>query len=101
MQGRSLAGLLRGETTAVRDAFLYEYFFDGLIPGVPPMVGVRTDHFAYVNYNDGSDDEELYDLDRDPDEMTNLAALPERSATRIDMHNQLDRLLAATGGSMP
>ena len=65
------------------------------------MVGVRTEHFAYVTYPDGSDNEELYDLDRDPDEMTNLAAAPERSATRLDLRNQLDRLLAATGGSMP
>ncbi len=101
MQGRSLAGLLRGEVGAVRDSFLYEYFLDGLIPGVPPMVGVRTDHFAYVTYPDGSDNEELYDLDRDPDEMTNLAAAPERSATRLDLRNQLDRLLASTGGAMP
>ena len=101
MQGRSLAGLLRGEVASVRDSFLYEYFFDGLIPGVPPMVGVRTDHFAYVTYADGADNEELYDLDHDADEMTNLADVPERAATRLDMRSQLDRLLAATGGSMP
>jgi N-acetylglucosamine-6-sulfatase len=101
MQGRSLASVLRGEATAVRDSFLYEYFLDSLVPGVPPMVGIRTDRWAYVTYPDLADNEELYDLDHDPDEMTSLAAVPERAAIKLDLRSQLDRLLATTGGALP
>ncbi len=101
MQGRSLASVLRGEATAVRDSFLYEYFLDSLVPGVPPMVGIRTDRWAYVTYPDLADNEEMYDLDHDPDEMTSLAAVPERAAIKLDLRSQLDRLLATTGGALP
>ena len=101
MQGRSLVSILRGGASAVRDSFLYEYFLDRLIPGVPPMVGIRTDHWTYVRYPDLPDDEELYDLDHDPGEMTSLAAVPERAAIKLDLRNQLAGLLATTGAALP
>jgi N-acetylglucosamine-6-sulfatase len=101
MQGRSLVGLLRGQVAAVRDSFLYEYFSDALIPGVPAMLGVRTARWAYVTYPGLPDAEELYDIDRDPAELTSLAAVPERAAVKADLHDQLDRLLASTSAASP
>ncbi len=101
MQGRSLVGLLRGEPAAPRDSFLYEYFYDSLIPGVPGMVGIRTRRWAYVRYPALAGEEELYDLDQDPGEMASLAAIPEYNGTRLDLRGQLDRLLASTGGGAP
>jgi N-acetylglucosamine-6-sulfatase len=101
MQGRSLVGLLRGQAAGMRSSFLYEYFSDSLIPGVPAMQGVRTDHWAYVTYPGLSGAEELYDLDADPGELTSLAAVPERDAVKRAMRDELDRLLATTGGASP
>ena len=98
MQGRSLAGLVRHEATSVRDSFLYEYFTDSLIPGVPPMLGVRTASWTYVTYPGLAQGDELYDLGRDPDELTNLADVAAQAGTRSEMRGQLERLLASTGG---
>jgi N-sulfoglucosamine sulfohydrolase len=41
--------------------------------------------------------EELYDLTKDPDEMTNLADAPEHAATRAAMSERLLKLLRETG----
>lgn len=100
MQGRSLAPVLRG-ADAVRDSFLYEYFSDPLIPGVPEMRGIRTDHWAYVTYPQLPGGEELYELDRDPGELSTLAAAPDRAAVKLDLQTQLERLLTSTGATTP
>ena len=86
------------EATSVRDSFLYEYFTDSLIPGVPPMLGVRTASWTYVTYPGLAQGDELYDLGRDPDELTNLADVAAQAGTRSEMRGQLERLLASTGG---
>jgi choline-sulfatase len=44
---------------------------------------VRTEHHRYIRYHDGS--EELYDHRSDPNEWTNLAALPEHSALKKEL----------------
>ena len=98
MQGRSLAGLLRREAASVRDSFLYEYFADANIPGVPAMLGVRTTSWAYVTYPGLAQGDELYDLERDPDELQNLADASARAGTKADLRAELERLLASTGG---
>jgi choline-sulfatase len=43
-------------------------------PGKNRAVMLRTRRFKYTRYDDGGS--ELYDLDRDPDELENLAAVP-------------------------
>jgi len=99
MQGRSLVGLLRGQAERVRDSFLYEYFSDALIPGVPAILGVRTERWAYVTYPRLPPDEELYDLEADPLELTSLSAVAERAPAKAELRSELGRLLASTGGT--
>jgi N-acetylglucosamine-6-sulfatase len=101
MQGRSLAGLLRGQAASVRDSFLYEYFSDPLIPGVPAMNGVRTERWSYVTYPELSAGEELYDLGSDPLELTSLAAAPDQAAVKAGLRDQLAQLLKSTGAPAP
>ncbi|MEY3175133.1 MAG: Choline-sulfatase [Planctomycetota bacterium] len=48
--------------------------------------GVRTRDWRYIRYADGS--EELYDMQNDPHEWTNLAGNPAHSAT-LDHHREL------------
>jgi hypothetical protein len=100
MQGRSLAGLVRGQSNSVRDSFMYEYFADALIPGVPAMQGVRTNRWTYVSYP-GLGQEELYDLEGDPGELTNQSSTPERLQVKVSMREELTRLQIETNAPPP
>ncbi len=48
---------------------------------------VRTDRWRYIRYAGGG--EELYDHEKDPNEWTNLAALPEHAAVKAELAKHL------------
>lgn len=52
--------------------------------------GIRTEHWRYIRYADGS--EELYDMQSDPHEWTNLAAHVNRSAVVAAHRHWLPRI---------
>ncbi len=96
MQGRSLRPLLEGEGVAWRDALLYEYFQE-YGPGVPTILGVRTERWKYVTYPDLLDDiSELYDLEADPGELRNLIGVPEYAEVTQLMQGRLEQELSQT-----
>ncbi|NLF31373.1 MAG: sulfatase-like hydrolase/transferase [Planctomycetes bacterium] len=95
MQGMSAAPLLAGKTAGWRTSFLYEYWRD-LTPVVPRMVCVRTDRWKYTRYPD-IDQHELYDLQADPHEMTNLADAPGHAGRVAELRAELERLMRETG----
>jgi N-acetylglucosamine-6-sulfatase len=99
MQGRSLAGLLRGTPSLPRDEFLYEYDTERPYPVVPDIFAVRTPTRKYVTYPGDPSEDELYDLATDPGEMVNLAARPEWVGVRTEMRARLQRLLTDTGAT--
>jgi N-acetylglucosamine-6-sulfatase len=70
--GRSLVPLLDGREDGWRHRFVIEFL--GFAPGIPPYVGLRTDRFVYVEYRNGW--RELYDVRRDPYQLTNLLGDP-------------------------
>jgi len=77
MNGRSLYGLLRGETPKWRGDWFYEHRFTAN-GWIPQTEGVRTDAWKYARYPDtASRFEELFDLDKDPREQRNLVADPQ------------------------
>jgi arylsulfatase A-like enzyme len=105
--GRSLVPLLQDQGAPWRESFVVEYLghgghFDGF---VAPFEGIRTRRYLYVRYGklkmkakgklvhypNGS--EELYDLAQDPDELRNLAAVPQDQPLKQQLAAQLDRLL--------
>jgi arylsulfatase A-like enzyme len=49
--------------------------------------GLRTPRYRYIRYEDGG--EELYDRDRDPNEWTNIADLPENEVLKEDLRKLL------------
>ena len=59
MQGRSLLPLLDGESTHWRTSFLYEYFKENWLPGIPTMTGVRTTRWKYIRFPEIDDIDEL------------------------------------------
>lgn len=96
MQGRSLGPMLAGDKPPWRTSFLYEYFKEDWLPGIPTMQAVRTANWKYVRYPDIDDVAELYDLTRDPQEMHNRIDDPGAKNQLAKMRTELERLLEAT-----
>ncbi|MBI4873833.1 MAG: sulfatase [Acidobacteria bacterium] len=71
MHGRSMLELLRGGAQW-RSDFLYEYFWNRTFPQTPTMTGLRTERFSYMRYHGIWDLNELYDMQRDSEQMRNL-----------------------------
>jgi arylsulfatase A-like enzyme len=102
IQGRSWKRLLEGKHPSWRDAFLYEYNYEKQFPYTPNVRAVRTAGWKYIRYpqGDGSPDRftaELYDLRRDPLEMTNLVAEPRCAKQRRELERALTRLSKQAG----
>lgn len=88
MQGRSLVPLLAGEPVSWEDELYYRYWMHLTDHDVPAHLGVRTRHHKLICFyglpldaTDAVDDPtppawELYDLDRDPEELHNVFGDP-------------------------
>jgi arylsulfatase A-like enzyme len=102
-QGRSLAPLLEGKTNKHRDQVVVEY-------GHNDEACIRTARWKLV-YERGRDTRDdgydpagdppgpklrLFDLENDPEEMTNVAGRPENGAVVSDLTDKLVKHLAAT-----
>jgi N-acetylglucosamine-6-sulfatase len=103
IQGRSLLPLLAGNRAGWRKSFLVEYWAENAYPWLIGMTykAVRTERYKYIRWiNRGRDGEldELYDLDRDPFEITNLAQRPAQRATRERLRRELRRLHGEAAG---
>ena len=96
MQGESMLPLLAGEPEGDwRDSIYYEYFEQG-IHNVQPHYGVRTDRWKLIHFPSG-DEWELYDLQQDPDEISNLASDPAQANRIASLRSELDRLRSYYG----
>lgn len=95
LHGRSL--LEEGEG---RDSFLYEYFaYEGK---VPTCFAVRTERWKLVVYPRNPELEpELFDLQNDPGETTNLVRDPDHQATGRQLQARLEQHLIETGFQWP
>mgnify|MGYP001285226301 CR=1 FL=1 len=98
-QGRSFLPLARGESVADwRTELLYEYFWERWAPSTPTLHALITPRWKYARAYGVWDVSELYDLENDPHELSNLFAEPEHRARAMAMDKRLFELLAETGG---
>jgi N-acetylglucosamine-6-sulfatase len=90
VDGRSLLPLLGppGTDPPWRKDLLLEHM-EGTNP-VPTYCGVRAVHTVYIRYATG--EEELYDLEADPFELSNLASDPSAAGLLASMRARLDAL---------
>ena len=110
MQGRSFRSNLRGETpTDWREAMYYRYWMHKAHHNVYAHYGIRTKrHKLIYYYNDACDqpgavDEsyepewELFDLEKDPNEMCNVYDDPEYADVVQDLKVEMNRLQKEVG----
>ena len=91
VDGASLLPLLSGDSTDWRDHFVYEYFWEpDARPNVSTIYALRTRRHKLVTYLNRPAWTELFDLERDPFEQTNLAHEADSAALR----SELEALLA-------
>ncbi len=92
MQGADLSGVALGETTAGPDAVLLQIF----VPYTPdqisqPWRGLITARYTYARYE--NDPWVLFDNQRDPWQMTNLAKNPAHEKLRAELDVKLAALM--------
>ena len=94
MQGRSLRPILAGQRPADwRTSFYYQYFEWPRPHHVRPHYGVITDRYKLVHFFGTADDYwELYDREKDPNELRNVLGDPSYAATKADLEKELARL---------
>src|SRR5439155_5656147 len=94
MQGRSLVPLLKGSTpTDWRKSFYYHYYEYPGPHSVRRHYGVVTDRYKLVHfYGPDVDSWELFDLRKDPKELTSVYGKPEYAEAQRDLTAELARL---------
>ena len=97
LQGKSLVKLAQGTETSWRQDWLYEYFDYPGAEQVRPHRGVRTTRYKYIHYFVAPEEFELYDLQADPGERTNLIGDLQYTALRQQLATRLDQLREETG----
>src|SRR5690606_13949606 len=90
MQEQNLLSLLDQQES--RTDFFYEHTFLGS-PRLPQVEGVVSRELKYMKFIEHGY-EELYDLEKDPQETTNLAALPQHAERLQEMRARYEELKA-------
>jgi arylsulfatase A-like enzyme len=100
-EGQSALPLMTGQV-APRDwhpgDFVYEYYWEWNFPMTPTTFAIERDRVKYIQYHGIYDLEEIYDLDKDPDEMHNLIDDPSYLQTKIALRKALFEQLANRQG---
>ena len=89
--GRSLLPIVLGAANRIdRDTVLIEHLWE--FKDIPPSEGVRTKQWKYFRYVNDKTLEELYDLQADPQETTNLARNESYKTVLNKLRGATDRL---------
>ncbi|MBT8203935.1 MAG: DUF4976 domain-containing protein, partial [Eudoraea sp.] len=92
MQGLSLVPLFTEDASNWRDALYYHYYEYPGIHMVKRHYGVRTNSYKLIRFYYDIEAWELYDLEKDPDELNNLYNDPAYSAVQKRLHKRLEEL---------
>ena len=95
MQGRSILPILKGETPDDwRKAHYYHYYEHPSEHNVMRHYGITTDKYKLIHFYYDMDDWELFDLEKDPNEMHDVYNDPAYAEVQADLHKQLEELRA-------
>jgi arylsulfatase A-like enzyme len=102
MQGRSWRPLLKGQPTAWRQSWFYEYFAENQKSSpVPDITAVRTNNAKLIHYRGHPHWNELFDLTADPYEVRNLYHDPAAADLKAKMVREHERLADEVGYVVP
>ena len=93
MQGKSLVPLAKAEDPHFREDWYYQYYEWPNGESVRPCRGIRTERYKFIEYTMDPREYEMYDLQTDPGELSNLYGKPEHKdlqARLIARMNELD-----------
>ena len=98
-QGLSFDGLVSGKGAGEwRKHTFHEHF--AVPQRIPAFEGLRGKRFKYVRYVYQGNYEFLHDLEKDSDELNNLAKEPEYRKTLLAMREATDRRVKQLGGAL-
>jgi arylsulfatase A-like enzyme len=100
-EGQSLVPLVTGriaESEWQAKPFVYEYYWEWTFPQTPTTFAITYDEIKYIQYHGLWDLEELYDLNKDPNERVNLIHDPDYVNELIERRSKLYAALANTSG---
>lgn len=98
-QGHSLKPIVQGDTPDDwRTESFHEHF--AVRNRIPAFEGIRNERYKYVRYFDHGNHEFLHDLTNDPDELVNLAEVPEHAKILADMRKRTDERVEELGGPL-
>lgn len=101
MQGMPLNGLFAGQVKAKwRDKLYYHFYENKGSHSVQKHIGIRTDRYKLIYFYDIRQ-WELYDLQKDPNEMKNLYHNGEYKKLSEDLKNQLKELIRSYDDTLP
>jgi arylsulfatase A-like enzyme len=101
MDGASMRGVLEGRTPADWRTSMYYHYYE--YPGshsVKRHFGVRTKRHKLIHYYYNIDAWELFDLEKDPNELKSVYGDPAYAAVQAEMLAELNRLQAKYGDSL-
>ncbi len=100
MQGESLIPLLTGNTEKwTRDAVYYHYYEYPAVHMVKRHYAIVTKEYKLTHYYFDTDEWELIDRIRDPQELKNVYDAPEYAQIRTELHQKLEGLRKKYGDS--
>jgi len=114
MHGQSWLPVVQGKAANWRKDFVYEYEWERDYPYTPTITGLRTEQYSFMLSEGLWDLDELYDIVKDPDQLTNLLsnakigykrgrmieqiADPKLKANVASLQKRLAEILKQTGG---
>lgn len=96
IQGRSLLPILATARSPGRESWLYEHFPVFPIP-IPGITAVRTQRYKYIEYQNNLRPKELFDLQVDPKEKTNIIDTPGGRQILENIEKEMEHLKQTTG----
>ncbi len=93
MQGKSLVPILKGNTPADwRKAHYYHYYEHPSEHDVRRHYGITTSRYKLIHFYYDLDKWELYDLEKDPQELNNIYGDPAYADVQEELYKELEQL---------